>query len=180
MLEKVWKERLGILRAMVRHILFDHSSIDDVLQDAFARLLKSRKTFRSEEEAYHYSRKVVFNTAIDHYRQLTRHSTFVRSSPSFRREPPTPLALLIREEEEEFQNSLLIEMRKALRALPLEQKQAIDLIFSRNGKKLKDICQENEIPYSTLRSRMMAGVDQIRRQLRGRGFLEPTEKGDQR
>lgn len=170
MLERIWQQNQGILRCIVRQILFDRSAVDDVLQEAFMRVLQSKKTFATENDAYQYLRRVVLNTAIDHYRRLVRRNSLARSQPKLVKHSPSPLALLIHEEQEHLQNRLFVEMGRSLERLPAEQKQAIDLMFSRNGKKLKEICQEKKIPYSTLRSRMMAAIDQIRRDLKAKGL----------
>ena len=94
-------------------------------------------------------------------------------------EPLNPLNILIREEEEKLESSLLVEMRKILKTLPPKQKEAIDLVFSRNGQKLKEICEEKNIPYSTLRSRMLSAIDRIRKQLKSKGHYQDCKKGKQ-
>ena len=174
MLERVWEKNKGIFRCIVGQVLFDRSSTEDVLQEAFTRVLQAKKAFTDEDEAHRYLRRVVFNTAIDHYRRFNRHDALVKSVSSLRQESLSPLTILIQEEEKELENSLLVEMRKALKSLSPKQKQAIDVMFSRNGQKLKEICREKNIPYSTLRSRLISAVDQIRKKLKNRGFnLDP-------
>ena len=170
MLERVWEKNQNIFRCIEGQILFDRSSTDDVLQEAYARTLQAKKAFTDEEEAHRYLRRVVWNTAIDYYRRFSRQNSLIKSVSSVRQESPNPLTILIREEETELESSLLIEMRKAFKGLSPKQKQAIDLVFSRNGQKLKEICKEKNIPYSTLRSRMISAIDQIRSHLKARGF----------
>ncbi len=70
----------------------------------------------------------------------------------------------------EVKNSILKEVRKTLGELPPEQREAIDIAFNRNHRKIKDICTEKAIPYSTIRSRVTAGIDHIRRQLTVKGI----------
>jgi DNA-directed RNA polymerase specialized sigma24 family protein len=65
----------------------------------------------------------------------------------------------------EEQDSILKEVRKTLGKLSPEQREAIDIAFNRHHRKIKDICTEKGIPYSTIRSRVTAGLDHIRRQL---------------
>ena len=177
MLVRVWQENQGILQSIVRNILLDRSIVEDVLQEAFARLLQSNRHFPNERETYNYVRRVVLNTTIDYYRRLNRRNSqqrmFLAASS---RDHPNPLTLLIREEEDELQTSVLKEVDKALKTLSREQKRAIDLVFHRNKKKLKEICKETGIPYSTLRSRVMAGIDQIRKQLKAKGVYESYER----
>ena len=161
---------------MVRAVLLDQSSTDDVLQEAFARVLQSRKSFTDRREAFHYLRKTVVSTTIDLYRRSTRYSSKILSH----RDPllpartvsqlePSPLELLLQEEEAKVQRLLIDRVQSVLRTLPPSQQEAIRLFFGRDGKRLKDVCREAGIPYSTLRSRMIRGVDNIRSRLKEDG-----------
>jgi RNA polymerase sigma factor (sigma-70 family) len=171
---------------MVRAVLLDQSSIDDVLQEAFARVLQSRKDFSDRGEAFHYLRKTVLSTTIDLYRRSKRYNCRVvecqappEFSPYLLQEEPDPLGLLILQEQAEEQRHLVSQVKAALATLPPSQQEAIELFFGRSKKKrLKEICIDSGIPYSTLRSRMMRGVDGIRLRLREEGmpgFLECEE-----
>ena len=183
MLERLWQKNQAILRSIVRSVLTDGSYVADVLQDAFIRIFERDKKFPNEQEAYNYLRRVVLNTAIDYYRQVKKVGW--RSSPITELENPpeessTPLTDLIRQHRENCRSTLLSEVRKSLRLLSSEQREAIDLIFNRRGRKLKDICREQGIPYSTLHSRLLAGVDRIRRRLKEKGVYELFETVNRR
>jgi RNA polymerase sigma factor (sigma-70 family) len=162
---------------MVRAVLLDQSSIDDVLQEAFARVLKSRKDFSNRQEAFHYLRKTVLSTTIDLYRRSTRYNSRVvdcknqlEVSPTLPQEMPDPLGLLILQEQAEQQCHLVSQVKAAIDTLPPSQQEAIKLFFGRSKRKrLKEICKDSGIPYSTLRSRVMRGVDKIRLHLREEG-----------
>ncbi|MCH8017948.1 MAG: RNA polymerase sigma factor, partial [Acidobacteria bacterium] len=145
----------------------------DVLQESFIKLLNSNKQFFNQNEAYNYMRKVVLNTTIDHYRCLRRRNAYSLNSGNpypLSSSAPNPLNLLIEKEKDEVRNSILKEVRKTLGKLPPEQREAIDIAFNRNHRKIKDICTEKAIPYSTIRSRVTAAIDQIRRQLTVKGI----------
>jgi RNA polymerase sigma factor (sigma-70 family) len=171
---------------MVRAVLLDQSSIDDVLQEAFARVLQSRKDFSDRREAFHYLRKTVLSTTIDLYRRSRRYSSRIidyRDPPEFShhqlQKDPDPLGLLILREKDDERRLLVDQVRAALSQLPPSQRQAIELFFGRSKeRKLKEICKEAGIPYSTLRSRVIRGVDQIRLRLKEDGvpgFSESEE-----
>ncbi|MGH9340014.1 MAG: RNA polymerase sigma factor [Acidobacteriota bacterium] len=179
MLEKVWLRNQAIFRTLVRNILFDHSIIDDVLQEAFVRLLRSRKNLLTEQDAYNYARKTVVNTSIDFYRHLSRQKS-AAGHYSASQTDEDPLSLMIQEEQDSFNNSVLEEIKEALLQLPPEQRQAIDLIFNHDRRrKIKDLCKEAGIPYTTVRSRMRAGIDGIRQTLKGKGLYEVFERSIQ-
>jgi RNA polymerase sigma factor (sigma-70 family) len=162
---------------MVRAVLLDQSSIEDVLQEAFTRVLQSRKSFSSRQEAFHYLRKTVLTTTIDMYRRSSRQMNKVSGYRNISEVPveavqerPDPLNVLILQEQEEKQRQLVKQVKSALKSLPPTQQQAIELFFSRSrSRRLKDICRESGIPYSTLRSRVLRGVDSIRLRLREKG-----------
>ena len=165
---------------MIGTVLFDQSSIDDVMQEAFVRVLQSRKDFSDRKEAFHYLRKTVFSTTIDSYRRLRRcHKKVVScySSPESILGLPQneldPLAHLILEEQAEQKRQLVRQIKAAVASLPPSQKQAIELFYGRGKKRrLKEVCQDSGIPYSTLRSRMMRGIKSIRVQLHEKGVVE--------
>ena len=173
LLERLWRKNQAILRSLIRNMLIDPSRVDDVLQESFVKLLESNKHFSNKNEAYNYMRKVVLNTSIDHYRCLRRRNAYSLNPgnpASLFSSAPNPLNLLIEKERDEVKNSILKEVRKTLGELPPAQKEAIDIAFNRNHRKIKDICTEKAIPYSTIRSRVTAGIDHIRRQLTVKGI----------
>jgi len=184
LLIQVWEEKQYAFRAMVRAVLLDQSSVDDVLQEAFARVLQSRKNFSDRREAFHYLRKTVLSTTIDLYRRSRRYNSRVtdcKTTPEFSpyslHEEPDPLDLLILQEQAEEQGHLVSQVKAALATLPPHQQEAIELFFGRSRKKrLKEICRDSGIPYSTLRSRMMRGVDRIRRLLKEEGAVGFPER----
>lgn len=152
MLERLWHKNQAILRSIISNILLDPSGVDDVLQEAFRKLLQSKIHFSTPEETYNYIRKVVLNTGIDHYRcHRRRNARFTHCAdenlPSSSPYVPNPLTLLMEKERAEVQNSILEEVRKTLKELPPEQREAIDITFNRNHQKIKDLCKEKGIPY---------------------------------
>jgi len=178
-LAEVWEQKKPVLRAIAKTILFDHSLIDDVLQDAYAAILATGRVFRNEDEAYSYARRAVTNTAIDYYRHIktdTAAQAEARLSAESR-DTRTPLMRLVGSEDQRRQKAMLSEVRVAVKSLSPERKQAVDVLFV-HRRKLKDVCRETGIPYSTLRSRALAAIDQIREHLRSRGLLSGTREAE--
>ena len=179
MLDQVWSRNLPILRSLVRNILVDPSLSDDVLQDAFTCVIAKRRDsdFKDEHHAYSYMRRVVVNTAINYYRRRRRERVDLKDevvqSRSAQSEHLTPLSLLIREEQEDLQASLMREVQTTVEELSPEQREAITLVFGRS-QKLKQVCKEAGIPYTTLRSRVHSAVDEIRKRLQVKGVLPAT------
>jgi RNA polymerase sigma factor (sigma-70 family) len=177
MLEEVWARNHGVWKAIVKSMLYDHSAVDDVLQDALTQVIKSKRHFPNEAEACQYIRRAVVNTTIEYYRRLRRQNTEARMKyvTRHRVSPDTPLAIMMREEQEQADASLLRAVLDAKQRLSSLHQEAVDLAFGRD-RKLKEICRERGIPYSTLHSRVLNAVDQIRKELKTRGFYTRLEE----
>ncbi len=178
MLERIWCDKQTVFRSIVLRVLLDPSRVDDILQEAFAHVLASGKAFPSEADAYRYIRRVVFNTTIDYYRASKRavdcfstEAIFVYSEP--RSSQPSPLTTLLKNEFATSRSELLEEIARALTDLPPDQREAIQLILGPRRRKLNEMCREAGVPYSTLRSRMIAGLERIREKLKVKGLYRP-------
>ena len=171
---------------MVRAVVADPNSVEDVLQEAFLRVLKTRKNFANGQEAFNYLRRTVLNTSIDSYRRLKRQNSRFdtrngeRHAQGYAEIGTDPLSLLLTTEAAETHSRLVNEVERALRSLQPKQREAVEAFFRRESTlKLKEFCQEQDVPYSTLRSRMLQGIDQIRVYLQARGvsgFVQTEEK----
>lgn len=175
MLERIWQRNQAVLRSIVRNVLIDSSHVEDILQEAFAKVLRQNKSFSTEQEAYNYIRRAVLNTTIDHYRSHKRwKARFMHFSEAALRpggdSQAGPLTLLIHSEERQLKDRIISELRRSLKDLPPQLKEAIDIFFFRDCGKIKEVCKERGIPYSTLRSRAVAAIDQIRNRLKACGL----------
>jgi len=179
-LVRVWQKNERIFRCVVRTILPDLTSVEDILQEAFSRVLQAETRFENERDAFNFLRKTVVTTSIDHYRYRRRQKRLLESgsasSDFVSDNSASPLDRLLYLEETKRRKSRLEQVRQVLQRLPREQQEAIQIIFGKNGKKIRDVCEEAGIPYSTVRSRMLRGVDEIRRQLRRKGHLRQSER----
>ncbi len=176
-LADIWERNKSILQGIVRTILLDHSVVDDVLQDAFTQVLSASPEFEDEQQAYNYARRTVINTAINHYRRCKRDLTLVHTLKEQQNEidERTPLVMMMESEHEQVESAIMREMGPAMSRLSLDRREALDLVFKRR-EKLKEICREKGIPYTTLRSRFLSAVDQIRKHLRARRLF-PNDEG---
>lgn len=181
MLERIWKKHQRRLQALAGRIASNPDAAEDVLQESFARVLRAGKTFQTEGQALGFVRRTIVNTNIDHYRRrraqrlgpghVSLSSTQVSDSQAY---PDLayqdPLERLLTREVDAATEEILKETRKALRELKPEHRQAIEAFFSTH-RGAKQFCRQNNIPYSTLRSRMLVGIDLIRKRLSRKGLL---------
>ena len=76
---------------------------------------------------------------------------------------------LIDKEKSATQSTILEEVRKTMQELPSVQREALEIAFNGKSRKLRDVCREKGNPYSTVRSRITAGIDRIQRRLKAKG-----------
>lgn len=176
LLFRIWEENEHVFRAVAASVVHLPEHTDDVLQEAFARLLRRNRSFRSRTEAFHYVRTTVLNTAIDFYRKLSRQRKVQKNEISEDVFPCDgsydPLGILIREQEDGARSRLLNEVKRAVEDLPPQDLDAIAVFFDRkSAQTVKQACAERGLAYSTLRGRMLRGVDRIRQHLRKEGVV---------
>jgi len=169
-LAKVWEENQHLFRSIAYAITNNSADIDDVLQETYRRVLQSSVTITDAREAFFYLKKSVRNTAIDWNRRTFRRNLTVKEQlPDYQRleelrsTGENPLSSLLRLERVRTDEALIREITLAVEQLPLKHRQAVSAFFSLDGTlPAKEFCQAHRIPYSTLRSRMLRGIDMIR------------------
>jgi RNA polymerase sigma factor (sigma-70 family) len=73
-METLYRERYGRFRDGVATITGDHESARDVVQEAFARALRKRRSFRGEGSLEAWVWRIALRTAREHLRRLPRAS----------------------------------------------------------------------------------------------------------
>ena len=182
LLEEIWISHRPLFRKIALSVIADESTVEDILQDTYTNLLRRQREFATKEEAFNYLRRAVINTSIDYFRSARRRQSRLTAlenwaHPALTSSWSDPERSLLEKEQELYRQDLISDVQKALGKLTREQRQAIDLIFGkREEKTLKEVCKERGIPYSTLRSRMLAGVDRIRRYLQESDSRAPLQE----
>ena len=183
MLDQVWLENRQRLRTVIRNIVPDPSTVDDLLQEAFLKALRTDRKFETPRDALSFLCRVAINTTIDHYRRNRRQQQFRTAeeqdcyleSGTESRPQQDPLHILLRQERHDFQEDMLREIGRAMKKLPKAQRDAVRLVFGKRSRSLKEICSARGIAYSTVRSRMLRGIDAIREHLQKRGVYSNEE-----
>jgi len=168
--DKVWEENQRLFRSIVFAIVRNPADIDDVLQETYRRVLKTPYAITSREEAFYYLKKSVRNTAIDWNRRSIRRNLTVKEQVSdydrleeLHSSGESPLSQLLEEERKQSYADFISEVYLAIDELPEKQRDAVKAFFSvRGSPSPKELCIIKNIPYSTLRSRMVKGIDSIR------------------
>ena len=176
MLERLWQENEKTLRTVVSTIFRDDSLIDDVMQEAYLRILRFGSSSRSSGEAYRFIRKVVWSTTVDLYRRRRVKKEPVHCGYPPIAAPPSPLAILVRIEETRLRKLVWIEIDQAIQEMPTKLQVALDCYYGTQPQPIQNACMELGLSYSTLRSRMLAALEQIRRRLKKKGIFEPYQQ----
>lgn len=185
--DKIWEENQRLFRSIVFAIVRNPADIDDVLQETYRRILKTSNEITNPEEAFYYLKKSVRNTAIDWNRRVFRRNVTVKEQASdyerleeLRTSGENPLSSLLEQERKCEESDFLCEVYLAIENLPETQQQAVKAFFSiGHSPSAKEFCAVNDIPYSTLRSRMVKGIDNIRKILAEKnipGFAEEVSE----
>ena len=104
---------------------FDRSEASDVLQDSYLKVLDGRAVFRGDSSFRTWLFGVIRRTASEHRRNVVRRIAAlwrVRQDDVITREAPDVEAALDGRE-------IAVRLRKALRELPLRQRQVLHLVF---------------------------------------------------
>lgn len=174
LLEDLWSTHLRLFRHIALAIVRRTDIVEDVVQEAFRRALRSSFTLNNRDEALLYLKRIVTNTSIDYYHHRRRQANEqeiedvdrVADSPS-----ASPLDRLLRREEAETNRERLQGIMEELMKLSEEQREAIEaLVLSDPPRTLTEMSRTSGIPISTLRSRLVLGLDRIRKNLRKRGL----------
>lgn len=174
LLEDLWSTHLRLFRHIALAIVRQADMVEDVVQEAFRRALRSRLAITNRDEALLYLKRIVTNTSIDYYHRRRRRDADQELEATDRiADLPalSPLDQLLRREEQESNQQRLRRIMQEVTRLPYPQRFAIEaLVLAESPPTLTALSQTTGIPISTLRSRVILGLDRIRKNLRKRGL----------
>ena len=156
-------DRFGrIAYGLALRILRDASLAEDAVQEAFLQIWRGAGTYRPQRaKASTWLLTFVHRRAVD----LVRREERRRAEPSESlADPAGPGA-----DEEAALGSRQQIVRAALRALPSEQRQAIELAYY-GGLTQSEVAARLGQPLGTIKSRMFTGLDRLRSLLAEAGF----------
>jgi RNA polymerase sigma-70 factor (ECF subfamily) len=173
LLEDLWSTHLRLFRHIAYAIVRQADIAEDAIQEAFRRALRSHQEIERQDEALLYLKRIVTNTSIDYYHRRRRNETDTPLDQADRvadRPASSPLVQLLEKERQSINARRLRDIAREIRSLPPEQRFAIEqLVLSESPPGLTALSQATGIPISTLRSRVVLGLDRIRKNLRKKG-----------
>lgn len=145
-------------RRVARTTYFGSASTDDVLQDAFLGVWRSRATYRADRGSVSaWVLGVVRLRAIDAWRREARHETRREHRDGAAEDVPDALDIEVAVGERESAAAL----RAALTRLPDAQRDVIVLAYF-GELSATEIASRLSIPLGTVKGRMRLGLDKLR------------------
>jgi RNA polymerase sigma factor (sigma-70 family) len=156
-------DRFGrVAYGLALRILRDQSLAEDAVQDAFLQVWRSAGTFQAgRAKASTWLLTFVHRRAVDLVRRESRRRTEPMDSAP---EPSGPGA-----DEAAVTRSRREIVRDALRRLPAEQREAIELAYF-GGLTQSELAARLEQPLGTIKSRMFTGLQRLQTLLAEAGF----------
>jgi len=151
----------GLMYGMATRITGDPSLAQDVVQDAFVGIWKNASRYTSDRaSARTWILSITHHRAVDIIRR--RRPTVEMPEGEA---PSTPSQLLLPDIWPEVSQRIDADVvREALAALPLAQRQAIELAYF-GGLTQQEIAVRTDAPLGTVKSRVRLGLLQLRRAL---------------
>jgi RNA polymerase sigma-70 factor, ECF subfamily len=149
-------------------VLGDPAKAEDVVQDVFIRLWIEAGQFDAKRGSLRtWVLTSVRNRSIDYLRGRGAHERLEREIPEHVEavgvgsDPWQEVAQALEQES----------IRRALGALPPEQRQAIELAYF-GGYTQREIAEMIGVPLSTIKGRMRLGLEKLHSYLHGRGLVD--------
>jgi RNA polymerase sigma-70 factor, ECF subfamily len=165
-------DRYGrVAYGLALRIVRDPALAEDAVQEAFLTVWRTAGSFRSERaKASTWILTLVHRRAVD----LVRREERRRAAPLEGDEEPEAYALATDEEIERTDRRRIVQ--EALRRLPDEQREALELAYY-GGLTQSELAERLAVPLGTIKSRMFAGLRRLRDLLAEAGLDEPLPDG---
>jgi len=149
-------DRFGkVAYGLAFRILRDRTLAEDAVQEAFLALWRSADSYRRERaKPSTWILTVVHRRAVD----LVRREEIRRGDPLESAPEPTSGPV----DEDVTLRSRRVEVQAALRELPEDQRQALELAYY-GGYTQSELAERLGVPLGTIKSRMFAGLAQLRK-----------------
>ena len=162
-LAELYDQISSILFATSLRILGDTHEAQEVIQDVFMQIWNKAGVFNAElGSPIHWALGITRNRSIDRLRSRQRRGRLIEELKSAAVNDPTLEAVpehnLLGAEE-------IAGVRSAVKALPLEQRQAIELAFFR-GLTHAEIAENLKEPLGTVKARIRRGMLKLRDELK--------------
>ena len=151
---RIYEKYKDYLLTLARGFLGEQAEAEDIVHDVFVAFARSARQFRLTGSLKGYLATCVSNLARDRIRARMHQAEALNSTSSFATIPHSPEQYAAEAEE-------LTRLRRALRQIPFEQREAV-LLHIRGGMRFREIAKLQGISISTVHGRYRYGLDKLR------------------
>lgn len=137
----------------------DETVAEDIVQDVFINILKLKRSFDDELQLRAYLYAGVRNRVLDHQKHVNVKQTYINKV----QENPHAYHLNSNGEEEFFSEEIYRRLFELVDTLPERQREVFIKLME--GKKLKEIAEEMNISFETVRTQKHRGLNTLRKQM---------------
>jgi RNA polymerase sigma-70 factor, ECF subfamily len=156
---RIYLKHKDYLLTLAKGLLGEQAEAEGVVHDVFVTFARSCRRFQLTGSLRGYLATCVSNLARDKMRAKTRKLEIMDSMGPVRSDSASPEQHAVEREE-------LTRLRRALRQIPYEQREAV-VLHVKGGMKFKEIAGLQGVSLSTTHGRYRYGLDKLRTLLNG-------------
>ena len=137
----------------------DETVAEDIVQDVFINILKLKRSFDDELQLRAHLYAGVRNRVLDHQKHVNVKQTYINKV----QEDPSGYHLNANGEEEFFSEEVYRRLFELVDTLPERQREVFVKLME--GKKLREIAEEMNISFETVRTQKYRGLNTLRKQM---------------
>lgn len=150
----LYQQYANLVFSVALHVLHDHATAEEVLQDVFMTIWHRATTYRAERGTVTtWVLTIARRRAIDYYRRQASRPTTIPAIDveEFGNQRP-PIA------------AMHLDLQQAMSNLPIEQRRCIDLVYF-NGLTQHETATQLDLPLGTVKSRIRLAMERLRQAL---------------
>jgi RNA polymerase sigma factor (sigma-70 family) len=170
-MEQLYRRYSVLLYSLVYRMVADHQVAEDLLQEAFLSIWRHAGSYSPQAGAVRsWLFSIVHHRTIDYLRAVRRRSSSLQEAPWEEVEEDERNAVpdIWHEAWRAVQNG---QVRKALMAVPIEQRMVIELAYFQ-GWTHSEIAEGCHLPLGTVKTRLRLGLMHLKRVLEEMGIHE--------
>ncbi|WP_068617608.1 RNA polymerase sigma factor [Paenibacillus tuaregi] len=161
--EQVYYNFYELVYGMILYIVRDHSAAEDVIQDAFLKVIRKKPAFESEQKMKAWLKVVARNTAINYLRKNKKFRNHLDSDSVFiNTEPYNPEPSVEQTVEAKMLEEAIIS---CLEKLKPEYRQLVEYRW-KQGLTYKEIADELDTDEDVVRQRLYRARESIKKMLK--------------
>lgn len=166
-MEGIWCEFQTPLKRFISLRVRDQSKVDDILQMVFMKIYEHITDLKEKQNLQSWIYQITRNTIIDYYRSIKP----AEKLPSDFEISDTTT------EEKNFTQEVVACLESTIQVLPEKYREAL-LLSEIQGLSQKELSKKLNIPYSTAKSRVQRGREELKKLLMGCCHIESDKYGN--